>query len=239
MKEGNLLKNEFLDEFKISLQKHNQDLQEKINLMTINKMKIIENTRYFTENYKNDTLKLYKSVLIRTSASKFISNYMCPFIIEKLSNETFQIIFTDYEKSKDLGVKIIREGKTINDFIEFLLSMELSNLINENEFDIMKIGKIYNQFLSRLKNKLNSETSDENISYDDKQEIYQEIESHVCMRIHEKVFEKTPTKKDLDFYNKLFSLQWIKPTQLGIEEKAINFGFWQAAVKRIFFKYFL
>ncbi len=254
-KEG-LLKNEFLVQVKLYLMKKNQETQEKLNQLAMQQKKTYEFVKGIISVAKQQVEEEGQNILVRVKASDYIRAYRKRFIIDGSPsdpNSVINIIFPD--EVEDSGPSANPAGttggatsilprmkptsktedhlttlSTVYDFITSpVLSIALKNLIFSGD-DSRKAGAAYASYMKKLHDTLvNDGDFFKEIVLDQREKIYQEIETHVALKMHSRIFPLAPSAADTVLCKKMQLLQWVDPTTLGIRKDDLKVDYWRSA----------
>lgn len=209
---------EFLAEFKATVQKHNEELKERLAALALHKGGVLKQTSGLLSTWKAEAKALHSSVLIRTGACKFIMGYKSPFaVVENAS--TCDVVF---ERQGDAEF-----GESVDDFVKVYEKKEIWKIIVTGK-EHNGLLKVYNKYMKKVKEDIAQSHS--SFTYEEVQKLYKEVEAYISMRLHNKLFSRSPSERDKDFFRRTLSLSWIKPSQLEIDEQLLEYDFWQAAV---------
>ena len=125
------------------------------------------------------------------------------------SIQSFIDIFPDFRKYEN----------DVDDLIDFEEKVELNTVLNS--------------YFKDLKALIKNEIIVKRFSPEDLDTIILELQNYVLFKLHDKLFPKNSTKRDIKFYKKCCRLDFVKPENLIKDKKMINEKLWKAAMDLI------
>jgi len=209
----------FLEEFKQKVIRHNEDLKEKLAVLTLHKGGMLKQMNSVLSNWKMEAKILYKTVFIRISAGNFIKTYKLAFSFVE-DESSFDIVFEKREG--------VNTGEMIDDFIRLYGDKDIWRVV-ETGAEHKGLLKLYKKYMSQLKEAIGQ--ANLSLNYGESQDMYKEVEAYISMKLHGKFFMKSPSNRDKEFLKRTISLNWVKPSQLEIDEQLFEYDFWQSAAQ--------
>jgi hypothetical protein len=125
------------------------------------------------------------------------------------SIQSFIDIFPDFRKYEN----------DVDDLIDFEEKVELNTVLNS--------------YFKDLKALIKNENIVKRFSPEDLDTIILELQNYILFKLHDKLFPKNSTKRDIKFYKKCCRLEFVKPENLIKDKKMINEKLWKAAMDLI------
>lgn len=243
-----LLNSQFLFELKSYLMKKNQNAQEILNYLAIQQKKTFEYMTQILNIAKQQVDEDCQKILYRVKAAEYIKIYKKPFLIVTVeTNGDYEITikFPDELKeeeasSPNLSKKLKKQKEAnipvrISEFIkDILMFSEFKDLISTGN-DEKKIGIVYRTYMEKLHTQLiNDDSFFTELNHEDREKVYNEVETHIALQLYSHAFPKAPSKQDKKFNQKMLLLQWLDPTTLGIKKEDLKVDYWKTACFGIF-----
>jgi hypothetical protein len=238
-----VLKPKFLVELSAYLQKKNQDAQGKLNYLTIQQKKAYEHTTNVMNIAKQQVEEDCQSVLFRMKAAEYIGAYRKQFTIMPIEDKDRIIYKIRFPEDEPEPIAASPRGKvkrgktesfpdTLAEFIKNLLMFdEIKNLISTGNDDNL-LGQVYKDYISALHRKLLvDELLFRGMSMEEREKVYDQVESHVSLELYSIAFPKKPSPADKAFQQKMQLLKWINPTCLGIKAGDMRVEYWDSSCK--------
>ena len=191
-------------------------MEERLLVLTEYKHDIVRNVKKGLSALKNKVEYIYEKSNIRLIAKQIVNEAIINFLNIK-----------DISKLKQTEVKKSREK--IEDFINFLKKKEIESIIETGE-DKFGLNKIYREYMDKVEEVVNNRRLPE----EESKIIYEEVQTHINIQLHNKLFKKSPSPLDITFLKKLKSLEWLKPEQVGVSENFVESKIWKEAIESTF-----
>jgi len=168
----------------------------------------------------------YQSIKACTTACKFIYQWKMKFSM--IEAESGWRLIVDSERCDDnVEVKGGSMKLSIDDFIDVYGKTQACKIISTGN-DSHGLKKVYDNYMQNIKKAIEDKNIDE-LAQEEDWLVYEEIESYILMRLHDKLFINSPSEKDKELQKRLISLSWINLSKFGIDEELRSYIFWEAA----------
>ena len=108
---------------------------------------------------------------------------------------------------------------------------EMDDIIDLEEKSNM--GEALKNYFKALKNIIRKENIVKKYSKDDIENICNDLENYILVKLYDKLFPSKTTKMDNKFYNKCCRLDFVKPENLIKDKNIVNENLWEASMKHI------
>ena len=108
---------------------------------------------------------------------------------------------------------------------------EIEDIVDLEERTNM--GESLKNYFKYLKNVIRKENIVKKYSKDDIENICNDLENYILVKLYEKLFPSKSTKNDIKFYNKCCRLDFIKPENLIKDKNMVNENLWKASMSYI------
>ena len=224
-----LPKEYILNNYKLLFIELIKDTESSINILRNNilnqlniKVKGSEKTNMIISNTYQQIKNMEKLKCIEYLYSKLVipSKFK---VVYAINNGLIKSV-TYEEESQKLPLSSLFES--IPDYRKF--ENEVEDIVEYEEKTNM--GESLKNYFKYLKNMIRKENIIKKYSKDEIENICNDLENYILVKLYDKLFPSKSTKTDIKFYNKCCRLDFIKPENLIKDKKKINENLWKASM---------
>lgn len=210
--------------------RRNSVLKEHLVGLTLHYERLWAYMNFLMRDWKSQELLKYQAIKASTTACKLI--YECPMAFVMFEADSRWTLTCDLEQyGENSGVKGGSVKTSVDDFIEAYGKTCAWKIVATGE-DSCGLKQVYDEYMQSVRAIIEDKVLDRDgneLTPQEKQSVYNEIESYILMRLHDKLFAHSPSEDDKLLLNKLTSLSWMTPVHLGLKDTLHSLNFWEIA----------